>query len=366
VAFVSSYGGLGGSEVYLERLLDRLDGSYVGPIIALQDGPLVDRLRVRGLKVDVLTTSGMSLSLAVSAWKLRRRLLKTRPDLVHANGLKAVIVTLLAVLGSGLPVVWVRHDFSMEGWRARAIARRCRTVICVSHALTRTFGKGELRRVQVIRTGVPEVNLARDQARKHIADVAKPQANPIISLVGHLIPGKGHLELIEIVPQLLARLPRAQILIVGGTPSNRFTPYADLVHERVAQLGLSKIVRFLGHRDDVMMMIAGSDLVVMPSMSSHKGIETEGFPLLALEALAAGTPVVAYAVGGIPELIADCGLLVSPGNRYELREAILRLARDRFLWDRLSRCGKERVRRSFTIAEMIHGLEGVYSLAAER
>ena len=365
VAFISSYGGLGGSEIYLERLLGMLDRSLVHSVISLGDGALIDRLRALDHSVEVVPTSGDPRSFAISAWTVRRLLRARRPRVVHANGLKAAIVTALATTGTGLPVVWIRHDFSMEGWRAQTLALRCRRVICVSHALARTFHGALQRKVDVVHTGLPEVDLDRDDARQHLRDiVAEPLAEPIISLVGHLIPNKGHLELIEVCPELLARLPNARILFVGDVPSERFAPYAERLKDRVKQLGLGETTTFLGHRNDALTLIAGSDLVVMPSVSGHGAIETEGFPLIALEALAVGTPVVAYGVGGLPELIADCGALVPQSDREGLLDGILRLTTDRATWERMSSCGRERARTSFSSTSMIAGLQRAYQLAA--
>jgi glycosyltransferase involved in cell wall biosynthesis len=367
VTFISSYGGLGGSEIYLERLLGMLDRSLVRSVISLGDGALIDRLRALGHAVEVVPTSGDPLSLAISAWTVRRQLRAKRPEVVHANGLKAAIVTALATTGTGLPVVWIRHDFSMEGWRAQALALRCRRVICVSHALARTFHGGLRRKVHVVHTGFPDVDVERDDARQQVRDlIAEPLAEPIISLVGHVIPGKGHLELIEVVPELLTRSPDARILFVGDVPSERLAPYAERLRDRVKQLGLEEATTFLGHRHDALTVIAGSDLVVMPSVSGHRGIETEGFPLLALEALALGTPIVAYAVGGLPELIDGCGALVPPSDREGLLDAILRLTTDRAMWERMSTCGRERARTSFSPTAMIAGMQRVYRLAAGR
>ena len=367
MAFVSSYGSLGGSEIYLERLLGHLDRSYVHCVIALGAGPIVERLRRAGLPVTIVATSGNPRSFVFAAWKVRRLLLAARPDVVHANGLKAAIVTALATAGTRLPVVWVRHDFSMEGWRARLLGRKCRLVVCVSHSLARTFRGALSRKVHVIHTGVPALNVERDGARQHVRGViSEPEADPIISLVGHLIPGKGHLELIEIAPQLTERLPNVRILFVGGPPADRYAGHVERLKARVAELGLGEAAAFLGERQDPLTMIAGSDLVVMPSVSSYGPIETEGFPVLALEALAVGTPVVGYAVGGLPELVADCGSLVPSRDREGLRDAILRVATDTGVWERMSACGRERARASFSMAEMIGRMQHVYDLAARR
>lgn len=364
VAFVSSYGGLGGSELYLERLLGLVPRSWVRSVISLGEGTLAERIRLLGFEVDVMPTSRHPWSFAASSWKLRRHLRKLRPDVIHANGLKAAIVSVLAATGTGLPVVWVRHDFSWEGWRARALASRSRRVICVSHALTRTFPRTMANRIDVVHTGIQEIVIDREDARRHVLRVIGDQtAAPLLSLVGHLIPGKGHLELVEIIPSLLQDLPDARVLLVGGQPSERFGEYVERLHHRIDELGVTHAVTFLGHRDDALTLIAASDLVVMPSVSMFSTIETEGFPLLALEALAVGTPVVAYAVGGLPELLAECGTFIVPSDKEGLLQAILRVATDRPAWERLSRCGQMRARRSFAVADMVRKLDDVYRLA---
>jgi glycosyltransferase involved in cell wall biosynthesis len=364
VAFVSSYGVLGGSEIYLERLLRLVPRSSVRSVISLGAGTLVERISALGFELDVIPTSRHPWSIAASSWKVRRRLLKLRPDVVHANGLKAAIVSVLAAGGTRVPVIWVRHDFSWEGWRARALASRCRRVICVSQALTRTFPRAMANKIDVVHTGIPDITLDREDARQQVLRAIGDQtASPLVSLVGHLIPGKGHLELVEIAPRLLEEMPSARLLLVGDQPSELFGDYVGRLHERVAGLGVAHAVTFLGHRDDALTVIAASDLVVMPSVSEHPTIETEGFPLIALEALAVGTPVVAYATGGLPELLADCGTFVAPGDREGLLQAILSVATDRPAWERLSRCSQMRARASFRQADMVRKLDDVYRSA---
>jgi glycosyltransferase involved in cell wall biosynthesis len=364
VAFVSSYGRLGGSEIYLERLLAYVERSSVRSVIVLGNGALVQRVRGLHFGVDVVPTSGHPRSFINSAWKVRRLLLQRRPDVVHANGIKAAIVSVLAAWGLRLPVVWVRHDFSMEGWRARALARMCTRVVCVSNVLTNTFRNSLQHKVSVVYTGMPYVDVAREDARIALLDLlSEPRLDPIISLVGHLVPGKGHIELIETAPELLHQLPNARIVIVGGLPTDLYASYVKGLEARVAELGLSKNVSFVGHRDDALRVIAGSDIVVIPSVSDHVEAQTEGFPLLGLEALAVGTPVVAYAIGGLPELLGDCGALVPPRDRKALRDAIVRVATDRIAWERMSACGRKRVRDFFSPAAMVASLEQVYRLA---
>jgi glycosyltransferase involved in cell wall biosynthesis len=361
VAFVASYGQLGGSEIYLERLLSHLASGWISSVIVLGHGPLADRLREQGHRVDVIPTGASFSAMMRSSWHLRRIFAATRPALVHANGLKAALAAVPAAFGRRLPVLWVRHDFSYEGHRARALARMCGGVVCVSHALADTFHGKLARKVRVVPTGLPGSDISREAARGHLGDLG---GDPLISLVGQLIPGKGHLELVAIAPQLRARLPGIRILFVGGEAAGSYgATYLVELRRRVAELGEDDVIEFLGHRDDALMVVARSAMVVMPSVAAD-GTRTEGFPLVALESLALGTPLVGYAVGGLPELVGDCASLVRPGDRQGLLEQIVRVATDRSSWERMSGCGRERVGTRFSMNSMITGLQRAYRMVA--
>ena len=157
------------------------------------------------------------------------------------------------------------------------------------------------RKVTVVYTGMPATNVNREQAHLHaLKAIGDEEVHPIIVLVGQLVPWKGHRELIEISAGLREPFPDVRIVFIGGSPSSKFAPYEEGLKELASRRGAKEIITFLGHRDDALALLAGSDIAVMPSVSSHQGIETEGFPLLALESLMVGTPIVAYRVGVCP------------------------------------------------------------------
>ena len=123
-------------------------------------------------------------------------------------------------------------------------------------------------------------------------------------------------------------------------------------------------MRFLGYRDDAPELIAGADLVLIPSRPDATGLGREGFSYVGLEALTAGTPVVGYAQGGLPEVVGDCGVLVQPGNRVALAEAVATLIDDPDLRDRLGRRGRERVRERFSLERTVEAMKARYVDAA--
>ena len=364
VTFVSSYGGLGGSEIYLERLLSALGRAWVHEVILLGHGPFVDRLRRAGFSTRVIATSGRPHSLLAGAMRLRRHLGRGDHHLIHANGLKATLLCALAIRRN-VPLIWVKHDFAMDGWRARLLAARCERIIGVSAASIQTFGSRVAHKTDVVHTGLAPVPRDRFAARNKVLELfGDPAPAAVIALVGQLIRGKGHLEVLEIAPALHRREGRTGLLFIGGTPPSGSEEYVEQLEERVARLGLDPRETLVGHRDDVLELLAGCDVVVIPSLPHKPSLEVEAFPLVALEAMAVGTPVVGYAVGGLPELVADCGTLVPVGDRQALRDAIVALLDDAAIWQARHECGLQRVVDDFSMTTMVDQMKSNYLAVA--
>lgn len=357
--FVSSYGRLGGSEVYLERLLRNLPADWINSVVCMGSGPLVARLNDLGVAVDVIDTTGGPWSLAKSSWRLRRVIARRKPDIVHANGIKAAILVAGATLGQRVRALWIKHDFAMDGPRARLLARRFHSVIGVSEALLRTFDGGH-GRFHVVHTGIaaPTIDAASARARLRTELGTGPDTR-VVALVGHLIPGKGHLELVAIAPRLRRDAPGTKVAFVGGVPSERFASYRAALDETVAANHLADAVVVLGHRDDALELMAGSDVLVIPSVPLP-GHDTEGFPLAALESMSVGTPVAGYDVGGLGELLGKCGRLVTSGDREALAAAIVELLEDRELRAKLSACGLHRARTELSVEHMVSSMMDRY------
>jgi glycosyltransferase involved in cell wall biosynthesis len=209
------------------------------------------------------------------------------------------------------------------------------------------------RRSQVIYHAIEDVSPA-----PHLPGPAWPPrtAGPLISIVGRLQAVKGHRIFLESARKVLMERPDAQFWIVGD---------GELRHELeaiAARLGLTRAVSFLGYRSDASYAMAVSDVVVCSSFY-------EAFPRNLLEALALERPVVATAVGGIPEIVVDgeTGILAPAGDPNALAASVLRLLKDRELAQRLAAAGRKLVSRQYTVEAQATALAALYreALACE-
>jgi glycosyltransferase involved in cell wall biosynthesis len=362
VLFVSSHARLGGSERYLSTLIAGLGAPWIGGVIALEDGPLVNELRAAGVPTEVLPTTPAPPGILRSAWRLRRTLSRRKAAVVHANGVKAALVATLAALGSRVPVIWVKHDFSFDGRLARLIAARSEEVIGVSAAVTATFPSRMKGKIRGVHNGIGEVAVDRSAGRRRLHELLGPPAPAaVVALVGRLEPVKGHRDLLGIARQVADAVPGVRIVFIGGE-SAPYPDYPTELRAEIERLAQEDVVDFLGHRDDALELIAGADLVAVPTIGEHGN--GEGFGYVALEAMAAGTPVVGYAHGGLPELTGDCALLVPPGDRGALAGVIVELLQDRRALERLARCGRDRVASEFSLVRVVEAMKERYLAVA--
>jgi glycosyltransferase involved in cell wall biosynthesis len=145
------------------------------------------------------------------------------------------------------------------------------------------------------------------------------------------------------------RVPDACFLIVGDGALRR-----DVLR-RISALGLQGVVRLLGWRRDVPAILAAADVFLLTS-------RWEGLPLAAVEAMLAGTPVVATAVDGTPEAVADgeTGYLVPPGDPDAAADRVAQLLRHPGAAEQMGRAGPERARHRFRRRAMLEGTDALY------
>jgi glycosyltransferase involved in cell wall biosynthesis len=170
-----------------------------------------------------------------------------------------------------------------------------------------------------------------------------------VVVVANLRREKAHDVLIDAAPEILRRHPDARFEFIGGGSER------EALVARATDRGVLDQIAFVGHCDDVADRLAGGDIFVLPS-------RTEAFPNAILEAMAAGLPVVATAVGGVCELIEheQTGLLVARDDPRSLADQICRVMSDQALASRLSHSARAQARARYSFDRMVAQFEDLY------
>jgi glycosyltransferase involved in cell wall biosynthesis len=301
--------------------------------------------------------------------ELRRKVTTIKPDLIHANSIRAGLVATAATIGLRTLVVWHLHDLLPRHPLSTAIricasvSRRTR-MIAVSEAVARNFRgrfRGHLQnRVSVILNAIDLDKFRSRETSQTSSNAVREELGLgrdefVLGIVGQLTPRKGQLKLIEAFAQ--ADLSRATLLIVGAPLFNRDADYAERLEQEAEARGVAGRVRLLGARSDVSAIMQSLDLLVVNSTA-------EPFGLVILEAMACGTPVLAVAVDGIPEIVehGKNGWLVPPSQRDSrlLADAITHLRHHPETRARLAEQGRERVAANFSLDRYLSELESFY------
>jgi glycosyltransferase involved in cell wall biosynthesis len=323
VLVVHPYGGLGGAESWLLRLLDVTPELDVR-VILLKDGPFRSNLEERGITVEAHPVGrGPADILAAIGW-LSRRLRAEPPDVVLGNGVKAQLVSAPAARIAGIPTVWAKHDHSYDRTLALPLGRLSTGVIGAVEELAAPVRR---RDAVIIPPPRPETEpAARAEARDRLAGlgVELPDA-PTLAMVGRLIPFKG----VDDAIRALA-LPEAAgwRLVVVGNDDEAAPGEGDRLRALASELGVEDRVVFVGHLPGIAHWLAGFDaLAVLTKPGSRRAPRREGFGTTAFEAMLAGVPVIAAEGGAVARrLEGRAGVAVPPGDPRAVAGALQRLS----------------------------------------
>jgi L-malate glycosyltransferase len=321
-----------------------------------------DRIQLAAEGVDVLDLNRAS-HWAVAPWRHVYALLRREQiDIVHAHMPRASVPgAILARLARVPVVISHEHGSLLEGKVARrlldryVVARLSTKMLAVSEWDRRNMIEREgipAERIDVLPNGIPA---PPEQGPDLRGALGVTVGLPLIGAVGRLFPEKGYDDLIRAVALLRDRGHELRCVILGDGPQDQ------QLRDLVAELGVADDVLLAGRRSDVPDVIRSLDVAVLCS-------KREGSPLAMLEYMAGAAPIVATAVGGVPELVHDGeqALLVAPRDPQALAAAVQRLLDDPELARRLGASARARQRAEYDLDVVLQRLERLYVELYER
>jgi glycosyltransferase involved in cell wall biosynthesis len=353
VLHMQKVAGISGSEAHLLQLLpDLRDRRWDVRFLMLhEDEPgaweFADALRAKGVPLDDIRLRADVDPIAFG--EVAAYFARVRPRILHTHLVHADVYGQLAGAAARVPLrLSTKHGFNefregrWFGFADRSVGSLVHVHIAISQGLAQYLAETEgfdVEDFRIVHYGI------------RATDGAAPYAGsqPRLVCVGRLIPIKGHLVLLRALAQARARIPDVTLDVAGRGP------LAPALQAYARELGLEHAVRFLGFVSPVEQAFENAAITVVPSLG-------EGFGMVALEAMERARPVIASAVGGLPEIVADgeTGLVVPSTDADALAEAIVALAGDLPRAEAMGRAGRERALDQFTPERCVERTEELY------
>lgn len=346
---------IGGGEVSLLKLLEALDRREFRPLVVVPaEGSIARRcrdLRIPVHAVDLPSPKRLRiLSMLRSVRTLTRLLRAEQVHLVHANGSRAMIYGGLAARLTAVPCLWHVRVAERDPLLDPFLRSLAQAIVVNSEAVRNRFPQSAQPKTRVIYNGVDlEEFHPRPPSPQITHELRLTPEEPVVGIVGRLVPFKGHRTFLDAAALLRKKQPETRYLIVGDGPLR-----ASL-EEYARSLHLTDRCLFTGHRDDIPDLLSTMDVFVLSSLFEH-------FGRVVIEALAMKLPVVATEAGGIPEIIrsGENGLLVTPEDPRALADAVLTLLENPALRERLTQAGYRTVTERFPLVRHAREMEKCY------
>jgi glycosyltransferase involved in cell wall biosynthesis len=364
-----------GASRSLARLLKGLDRERYHPLVVLpEEGPLKEALEEDGVEVLVHSHLSVMTRTVFSSWRVGlfggrlpgdvwrlRNLIRSRSiDLVHTNT-GVIISPALAARLAGIPHIWHVRDWFQEFapvWKfyAAYITRFSRRVIAVSEAVASQFPRRD--RVQVIHNGFALEEFAgpnEEWASGFRAQYGLGNAF-VAGCVGRIKLVRKGQEVLARAAGLLKRRGVGARYVVVGSPFPGNEDHLERLKQIIEEERVAEEFVFTGELADARPAYAAMDVMVLPSA------QPEPFGGVVMEAMAMGVPVIASAIGGSVDQVAEgvTGFLVEPGSVEMLADRIEKLKRAPGLRAQMSAAGPQRIQENFSMHRMLGKLTGVY------
>jgi glycosyltransferase involved in cell wall biosynthesis len=322
---------------------------------------LVADMQEQGVEVSNIP-AGPNLNPILFA-RLAREIRRQQTDLVHTHLIHADLHGQLAARVLKVPGISSVHGthgfYEKEPYRSAArlaghLAQRTIAISDYAGEFVERVAIAPSERIRVIHYGIDSESwdITPNERREHRRAFGLRSDEIAIGIASRLVPDKGHDVAINAFSSLVQRIPTARLLIAGAGP---LQPELEALALRICP---PDRVRFLGYVADMRGFFGACDLVLFPSLPSFG----EGFGLAALEAMAAGVPVLASNAGPLPEVVSDgvSGLVLPPGEPTAWAEAMVDLATNPARRHQLGEQGRTHAQQRFSVEEMADQTVGVY------
>ncbi|HEY6865946.1 MAG TPA: glycosyltransferase [Candidatus Eisenbacteria bacterium] len=365
VVLAESGTSLGGTERVVWELATRLPDRRFEVEVWLSPAPGVDELAASLAARDIAVRRVPEVD---SRWDWRgmllawRELRRSAPRLLHVHHVWPAADRYLAAIADAAGVPHLIVTEHIVGWAHSAAQRRLKrreleradvvTAVCsaVADSLAHDYGVDRAR-LRVLPNGAdpPDLEAERPEARRLRDRFGAALLKPLWVCAARLEEQKGHAVLLDALAEVRRR-DHDFVCALAGDGTLR-----EPLARRAAELGLADHVHFLGRLDDVGPLLLAADAVILPS-------RWEGLPLILLEALARARPVVASAVGGVPDVVEDevTGRLVPPGDPAALADALEGFHGRPDAALKLGRAGEQRIEEAYTWPRVAEAFELVY------
>ena len=318
--------GVGGLPRVVETICRKVDRDrFDMSVLCLNaEGPLADSVRGLGMRVFNIgraTENGERKPDRLAFLKVARLLRAERIDVIHTHNTQPFLDGVVGgILAGTRTMIHTDHARSFpDKWKymmaERVLSTFTHRVVGVSDHTARnlaTYEKIPRSKIVTIPNGIDgsPYQVPVDVAAKR-RELNVPPSGPLVGFASRLVEQKGIPYLLQAMPELLRRFPDMTLVIAGEGPDR-----APL-ERQAAEIGVQGRVRFVGVRLDLPELLRVFDIMVLPSL-------WEGLPMVILEAMAAGCPIVATAVGGVPTALENgkSALLVQPRDPVALVEAL--------------------------------------------
>ncbi len=358
ILFITNHLNIGGITSYILTLATGLKKRGHNIYVASSGGSLLPRFMEEGINyisIPIKTKKEISPKILASLFKLKDAVKKYRIDVVHTNSRTTQVLGCLLSKKADIAHISTCHGFFKKRLLRKLFPCWGLKVIAISEEvkkhLVKDFGVKE-KDIRIVHNGIDVERFGR--CTKY--DVRSTKENlglsdgPVVGIVARLSDVKGHIYLIEAMKDVLAKIPDAQLLIVGDGKEKR--ALVKLIND----LGIEKNVFLVPSVTETNEVLSVMDVFVLPSLK-------EGLGLALIEAMACGLAVIGSDIGGIKSLIQDGnnGLLVRPADRVSLSKAILELLGDAKKREYFGNNARDFIGKNFSQEEMVTQTQEVYS-----